>query len=106
MELAGADAARTPSAFSVSTFGLESHHGNRLVDGWTAMQCSLAPRIAWKRFKSFKRVAAAAGFALVAGSRGVIEILAPVPLEKIAARRGAIPQLLGGPDSSAVESSG
>src|ERR1700736_6082068 len=41
--------------------------------------------------------AAAAGFALVAGRRGVIKIEAARPLQQVAAGRGHIAQLLRGP---------
>jgi len=40
-----------------------------------------------------ERTAAAAGLALVAGQGGIPKVVAPGALQKIAARRGHVPQL-------------
>ena len=67
-----------------------------MSDGCVAMQASLVPEDRVHAVDALDRRAAAAGLALVAGRRGVVEIVAARPLQQVAAGRCHVAQLLRG----------
>ena len=67
-----------------------------MSDGCVAMQASLVPRIALHAVDAVDGRAAAAGLALVAGRRRVVEVEAARPLQQVAAGRRHVAQLLRG----------
>ena len=65
-----------------------------MSEGCVAMQASLVPRIALHAVEAVDGRAAAAGLALVAGRRDVVEIEAARALQEVAAGRRHVAQLL------------
>ena len=90
-----------------ANFASSAASATHMSDGWVAMQCSLAPRIACMRLTPADGAAAAARRTLVAWGRRVVKIMAARALEQIAADGGGIALSCAlAPASSALDSSG